>query len=142
MGTINNLRTLEQNRLLHWLIGQLGIDKEIKSVLVDQYTNGRCKSSADMSVSECRALMERLARDLAATQPDYSHLPGNEQRRYVCHLMHLLGWTYRQHGNQVLDFARLGKHLHRHPNTYHTRMLNDLSSEQLSTLINQLTRLI
>ena len=53
-------RTLEQNKILHKLIGELRIDTEMKANLIYQFTDGRESSSAEMSVDECGSLISYL----------------------------------------------------------------------------------
>lgn len=53
-------RTLEQNKKLHACLAQAGVDKEGKEALVWTYTKERSKSSKDLTVEECNALIAFL----------------------------------------------------------------------------------
>jgi DUF438 domain-containing protein len=54
------LRTLEQNKRFHTLIGLRKFDKEDKAALVSECTNGRTTSSSEMTISEMKLAIELL----------------------------------------------------------------------------------
>jgi len=53
-------RTAEQNKILHKLISDLNINKELKMELVYEFTGGRETSSAEMGIDECASLISHL----------------------------------------------------------------------------------
>lgn len=53
-------RNPQQNRRLHQLLQQLGIDEEQKLDMVSSYTNGRTTSSSQMYWHECQNLINFL----------------------------------------------------------------------------------
>jgi hypothetical protein len=53
-------RTVEQNKLLHTLLGQLRYDAEEKAELVRTYTNGRSASSSELTSTEAKLLIGYL----------------------------------------------------------------------------------
>lgn len=55
-------RTNEQNRALHSLITKAGFDADMKADIVFNYTDGRTRSSADLTYSECNELIKFLGR--------------------------------------------------------------------------------
>ena len=59
--TTNNPRTAQQNRHLHWLLGQLGIkDRDAIAEIVLDFTNGRTSSTAELGFIECMELIKSL----------------------------------------------------------------------------------
>lgn len=54
------LRTLEQNKRFHTLIGQRKLDREDKAALVKECTDGRTTSSSEMTISEMKLAIELL----------------------------------------------------------------------------------
>lgn len=57
--SIQMLRTKEQNKQLHLLLGNLGL-MDSKAWLVSEYTNGRTERSSEMSVGEAAELIKAL----------------------------------------------------------------------------------
>lgn len=63
--TAPNLRTIEQNRKLWWLAGQLGLDKEAMADIVYDFTEGRTNHTSELSFLEARELIDYLNRTLS-----------------------------------------------------------------------------
>lgn len=128
-----NLRTNEQNSRLHGLLGMLHIDAEQKVWLVEQYTEGRSTSTKDMTINECQALIDHLAKVAIDTNADRA----NVMRRKAFAIAHELGWETqdgkvdREHFNAwMLKYG----YLHKDINAY--------SLAELPRLLTQLEQLL
>lgn len=53
-------RTSAQNRRIHQLLGKLGLDEEARVNLAQQYSGGRAQSTAELTISEARELIDHL----------------------------------------------------------------------------------
>ncbi len=61
-------RTNQQNKLLHGLIKDLGINSDIKAMMVSQFTNQRTESTAEMLYYEVQSMIEALQRELSKSK--------------------------------------------------------------------------
>lgn len=88
------LRTINQNKRLHALLGQLGIDQEGKEDLVFNATGERTFRSSELLVHECNHLIRSLELRLKGHKfpvwgPDDS---AQKQRRKLFSLAHEIRW--------------------------------------------------
>lgn len=59
MNTAKDIRTVNQNRKLWWLINELGLKESVADLVSDE-TNGRTTHTSDLSFIECMNLIRRL----------------------------------------------------------------------------------
>lgn len=125
-------RTVEQSNRLHGLLNILGIDKEQKAYLVEQYTEGRYSSTKDMSNTECQALIDHLAKVAMDTNADRA----NVMRRKAFAMAHELGWETE---DGKVDRARFDAWLLKYG--YLHKGINDYSHNELPKLLTQMEQL-
>lgn len=77
-------RSKRQNARFYSLISALNIDKELKDLLVYQYTSGRTTRSSDMEYGEMRLLLKELTEDLLTNQKNDNK--ANKLRRKIISL--------------------------------------------------------
>jgi hypothetical protein len=66
----NNPRTVQQNRHLYWLLGQLGINNHDAIMdIVWQFTEGRTNKTSELQFLECTELIKLLNNILKTTVP-------------------------------------------------------------------------
>lgn len=125
------IRTATQNARLHFLTGQLNIDKEMKEDLVYQFTNGRETSSAKMDIRECQALINHLG-SLNKENSD----KGDKMRKKILSIVHELGW---ETPTGKIDWKRLNDYLNKYG--YLHKHLNDYQYHELPKLVTQFENL-
>lgn len=59
MNTAKDIRTVNQNRKLWWLINELGLRESVSDLVSDE-TNGRTTHTSELSFIECMNLIRRL----------------------------------------------------------------------------------
>jgi hypothetical protein len=120
-------RTPEQNARLHKLIGMLSIDPDHKKDLVEQVSQGRVSSSADLTIAECHRLIVHLQK--IADESDQGLV---RMRRKIMSICHEIGWTtaegkvdYRRLNGWLLKYG----YLHKNLNTYTAKELPQLVTQ-------------
>lgn len=135
-------RTATQNAQLHVLITQLGIDKEIKAELVDQFTTGRTQSSSEMEYRECESLigyLKSLQSDKKIDRMVYAHSErADRMRKKILSMCHELGWEITPGGK--IDWYRLNGWLLKYG--YLKKELNSYTYEELPALVTQFEQLL
>lgn len=127
------IRTLEQNAVLHKLLGELGIEPELKSELVFQYTNGRTERSSQMNVEECQALINHLNHIKKEVRPDKE----DKMRKKILSICHEMNWKTPQ---GKIDWDRLNNWMLKYG--YLKKRLNEYSFTELPTLVTQFESLL
>jgi hypothetical protein len=121
-------RTNNQNTKLHALLSKLKIDKEMKESLVNQFTNGREISSANMTKFECKLLIEYLQKYFNQDEAEKC----DKMRRRILSLCHEMGWELE---NGKVDMERVnGFCLNK---GYLAKPLNNYNLKELPKLIYQ-----
>jgi hypothetical protein len=136
------MRTNSQNKLLHYLLGKLNIGQEVKEDLVYQFTNGKAKSSSEMSKEECQSLINHLnhlkreTRLAPSGQKTFSS-PEDRMRKKILSICHEMNWKKddgRIDMNRVNDFCeKRGKY---------KKKLDAHTSEELRILITQFEKVL
>lgn len=137
-------RNLQQNKILHALIGTLGIPADVKEELVHQFTNGRETKSSEMTVEECRALINHLnvikqqnIKVVASPGPVFQNTPANNMRRKVISIAHEMKWKLpngKADMTRVNDFCVKRGHAH--------KTLNEYTYDELPKLITQFEQVL
>lgn len=115
-------RTTQQNARLHKLLSNCRIKEDVKKSLVLQFTGGRTDRSSLMYMSECKALINHLAKDD----------PGDKMRKKILSACYELGWTNYQ---GKVDMDRLNSFLRLRGAV--KRPLNYLSVKDLTQVVSQ-----
>lgn len=119
-------RNLTQNARLHALVGKLGINSDMKADMVEQYTGGRTRSTADMYTHECQALINFLSAQVGKTTEGQR---ADKMRKKIISMAHEMGW---QLPNGKADIARVNAwckkygHGHKPLNSYQYKELPEL----------------
>lgn len=127
-------RTPQQNIILHTLLSQLKIDKEIKTILVCQYTNERTCNSSEMEMHECQNLINHLRNMLNQKPmqvPVKQHLKSaqmDKQRKRLIAKFREMG--YNTQDNKA-DMQRINETLQEH---WH-KTINELEQMELQKII-------
>lgn len=109
----------------------LGIDKETKSELVRQFSNGRTVTSKELSVGEAKALIKHLSSIKMVNQPDASKMV-----RKIMYYAHLLGWTkFNKAGRKVADGKRIDEWMLNY--SYLHKKLSAYSYSEMPKLVSQ-----
>ena len=133
-------RTNQQNKELHALIGQLGIDAEHKEELVYQFSNGRTVSSSEMIIPECQKLINHLraATKGHTTVSEPKRDPANIQRRKILSICHEMNW--KNEISNDIDWERLNGWLFKYG--YLKKDLNSYTLYELPKLVSQFEQLL
>lgn len=137
-------RTLQQNKVLHAIIGQLGLSSELKEDLVFQFTGGRSIKSSEMLMEECRALINHLntikqqsVQVVKAPAPVKYYTPEEKMRRKIISIAHEMNWKQpsgKADMSRINEFCLQRGHAH--------KTLNDYTKAELPTLITQFEKLL
>lgn len=129
------MRTLEQNKKLHVVLAQLGLnDRETKQELASQYSRGRTERTSELTEAEFGQMLSNLCK-----QPtDWQRTPENKARRRVLCLAHQLEW---ETDNGDVDMAVLDAWL-TSPRSKVKKSLNDQTLAELGTTIFQLEQIL
>ena len=130
------LRTLEQNKRLHKLLGMLKISGEAKEDLIYSFTNKRETSSSKMEVRECQNLnnhLQHLVNELGFAEDDRA----NVMRKKILSVCHEMNWKLE---NGTLDWERLNAWLMKYG--YLHKELNEYSYKELPKLVTQFENMI
>lgn len=137
------IRTNSDNRQLHWYLGNLNIQNDVKEDLVYQFTNGRETRSSAMTSEECQALityLRGLKRKLEApkpTAPAKPDSPENKMRRKVISICHEMGWKL---ASGKIDMARVNEFCEKRGHKH--KVLNFYTKEELPLLITQFEKVL
>lgn len=126
------LRTPDQNRQLHTLLGKLSIDAEVKQELVYEFTAGRETSSSKMEVKECQALINHL-NHIVKHGGDKT----DKQRKKILSICYEMNWTVE--GGRI-DWPRLNAFLLK--SGYLKKELNTYTAKELPKLVSQFENLL
>lgn len=127
-----SIRNNQQNKRLHQLLGDLKLSKEAKEDLVYRFTNGRSTSSASMSVTECDAMINELARNLKNSRAEKM----DKMRKKIFSICHDLQWELP---DGKVDQEKLNNWLMKYG--FKHKPLNDYSEKELPTLVTQFENL-
>ena len=111
-------RNYNQNKELHYLLGKLNIDKELKEDMVMRCTSNRTNSSSKMSVTECQALINEL-RHAAKQTPEY--VKSDLMRKKIISSFKKVGYTAKDGTADMLainNFCVKRGYLHKELNKY------------------------
>lgn len=130
-------RTNSQNKRLHQLISKLGINEEMKTSLVLQFTHGRTGKSSEMEYTECNSLISKLSEQTKQPNSVKNSMNTHEQtqRRKVFSLFYDNGFIEAADSNERKLFV-INAWIEKKMNL--DKKLNDLSLEELERLIRQL----
>jgi hypothetical protein len=125
------LRNKKQNSELHALISKLGIDAETKEELVYNFTKQRTKSSSQMLIWECQALINELRAKALLMPKNKDAEQADKLRKKLFSIAREMGWVTNGKVDQrlhtwVLKYGFLKK------------ALNDYSVAELPKLITQM----
>lgn len=140
-------RNKQQNKALHALITDLGIDQETKEELVYQFTKGRESSSSKMLVFECQALINHLnvlkneahatnRRVTNQTVSSADKAKSQKMRRKILSTCHEMNWRK----NGALDWPRINAFLLK--SGYLQKPLNDYTAQELPKLVTQFDQVL
>jgi hypothetical protein len=82
MKQTDNLRTTKQNRHIHWLFGQLGINENAKVEMVWEHTNHRTQHTGEMNFIEAMDLinsLEKMRKKEQLTTSERTQNYGNDE---------------------------------------------------------------
>lgn len=125
------LRNKKQNSELHALISKLGIDAETKEELVYNFTKQRTKSSAQMLIWECQALINELRAKALLIPKNKDAEQADKLRKKLFSIAREMGWVTNGKVDQRLH-AWVLKYGHQ------KKALNDYSLAELPKLITQM----
>lgn len=80
MNTAKDIRTVNQNRKLWWLINELGLKESVADLVSDE-TNGRTTHTSDLSFIECMNLIRRLEQYTRSAQEKPSSVRASSMDR-------------------------------------------------------------
>ncbi|WP_317899452.1 hypothetical protein [Aurantibacillus circumpalustris] len=133
------IRTLSQNKILHYQLGKLNIPSDVKEDLVMQFTNGRETRSSAMKPEECQALINHLnvvikqmVKVVEVPKPVWENSPENRMRKKVLSICHEMGWKLpsgKIDMNRVNDFCEKRGHKHCKLNFYKVDELPELVTQ-------------
>jgi hypothetical protein len=98
------MKPISPNKLkaINTLISKYGIDKEVKALMVEGFSLGRCSSSKELTDEEGTLMLQHL-QDNDPNRAAIEKMKG--KIFYYCHEM---GWTIaKQTGKRVVDMKRL-----------------------------------
>ena len=127
------VRTKEQNIRFHALVGKLGISAEQKMELVQEVSDGRCSSSAELLVQEMECLINHLQQLANKQEPDAA----TRMRRKVCALFHELEY---EKPNGSLDYDRINGWMLKF--SYLHKLLNGYKAKELPALLTQVESML
>ncbi len=128
-------RTKQQNKRLHKLLGELQIDAENKAQMVSSFTKGRTEHTSEMYYAEAQRMIEKLEEMSNKTQERQENELKQRLRRSVFRLMYDIGFLNSSMTN-VDKIAEIHAFMRR--KTKFQRHFNNLTTDELTTLINQL----
>jgi hypothetical protein len=127
-------RTLQTNKKLYALIGQLGIDNDTKIDMILSMSNGRTEHSSELSENEAQRLIDILESNIGKKQRKLAELE-QQMRRNVFKLMYDIGLINTNMSNsEKLDYINnwiIGK-------LKIDKDLNSLTLNEIGSLIKQL----
>lgn len=135
----NTLRTKEQNGRLHVLLSQLNMT-EYKADLAASFSNGRTESTSELTVYECKRLIEYLTRLIegkSQATPQYATDKANKMRRKILSICHEMQW---EHPSGSIDWERLNSWLMKYG--YLHKSLNAYTEKELPKLLTQFDNLL
>lgn len=132
-------RTRQQNARLHWLLGEMNADKELKQSLIYQFTNGETTHSSEMSYQECDALILHLQKTTQQS-PD-------SMRKKILALCHQMNWYQRdpqgnlilKNGKPMLSYAKINNFCQKYGHAH--KPFNRYTRQELPTLVTQFQNL-
>lgn len=122
-----------QNANLWVLIKKLRLPNDVKEDLVFQYTQGRSRSTRELTASECASMtahLRRLESDMMRNSP------ANRMRRKILSICHEINW--RKDGK--IDWKHLNEWLTKYG--YLHKRLNQYTEQELPKLVTQFERLL
>ncbi len=128
---IEEARTPQQNKLLHSLLKELGIDKDIKEDLVLQFSNGKTDRSSHMTKEECQALIDHLQYRIN-TKRAIKHERKDKMRKKIIALFVKMGYTTP---DGKIDMKRIYDWVNKYG--YLKKPLNHYSEKELPHLVTQ-----
>jgi len=127
-------RTLQTNKKLYALIGQLGIDNDTKIDMVLSMSNGRTEHSSELSENEAQRLIDILESNIGKKQRKLSEL-SQQLRRNVFKLMYDIGLiNSNMEADEKLEY--INNWINGKLNL--NKDLNALTFDELTSLIKQL----
>lgn len=121
------LINLTQNRALHSLLSQLNLLDQ-KADLIEQYTDGRTRSSREMSEREAEALVSALKQE--------KERQTKKSIAKAIHLLCLLGYV---RGNGDPDYGRINTFIQNiGSNNPHRKTLHYLNRKELNAVVTQI----
>ncbi len=131
-------RTDKQNKQLHSLITSKGIDGETKADMVFDFTNGRTEHSSEMTVTECKQMIEALSGKNNRPKPRYQRFNNDleqQARRTIFRLMYDCGFINNRMSSAE-KVSVINAWIKKKTNL--TGHLNSLSFLELGSIVNQL----
>ncbi len=125
-----------QNRRLHQLLPQAGIDAIDKKALVKEFSNGRTESSRELLMNEAQLLIRHLEASLGliATAPTAEQDEASDlMRRKILSLAHEMRWEIPATGK--VDMGRVNGWCQ--ARGFGKKVLNDYSHAELTKLLSQ-----
>lgn len=126
------LRTLEQNKRLHTLLGKLGVEKEQKEELVFGFSGERTISSAELTMQECYSLCNHLQGMIYASDDR-----ADVMRKKVLSICHEMKWKLE---SGKIDWEHLNDWLMKYG--YLHKSLNEYKEKELPKLVTQFENLL
>jgi len=122
---------------IHVLLAKLGLGKEVKAQMVQQYTDGRETSTTKLSWKEAADLIKDLEGQLAgADKQVLNDGKADRKKKLILHYAHQMKWQITEEGKKPkIDMARVNDWCVKY-GMYH-KALNDHSVGELSKLVAQ-----
>ena len=112
----------------------LGIDSDHKADLVQEASEGRTSSSAELSSEECQRLINHLQ---TMVNDQNRNTPENRMRRKVISIVHELRWKTP---DGKIDYKRLDAWMLKY--SYLHKKLNSYSAAELPALVTQFDNML
>lgn len=133
--------TKAQRISIAWHCNRLGIDKDTKADLVQQYSNRRTASSSELTVDEAKALIQALHAQGQAPAPSPRQQAGERMRRQIIAIFHEAGWHTPQTPTgpaatrPKIDMSRVNEWCVKQG--YLHKKLNEYAPDELPKLVTQ-----
>ena len=122
---------------IHVLLAKLGLGKEVKAQMVQQYTDGRETSTTKLSWKEAADLIKDLDGQLSEADPKrIDDLKADRKKKLILHYAHQMQWQITEEGKKPkIDMKRVNDWSVKY-GMYH-KPLNDHTVGELSKLVAQ-----
>ncbi len=130
-------RTLDQNRRLHALKGELMLDHEVFEDLVYQFTGGRETSSKEMLMEECQAMINHLSLLTKDKGVSPEAARADKMRKKIISICHEM--------NLKLDSGKIDMHRVNYvcqESTYLKKKLDQYTLSELPKLVTQFEQIL